>query len=175
MASPSRTTTPELFAPLHVIGVDTPIGRVFLESDGQLITRVSFETLTGSRAKQPALLGTAAKQVEQYFKGKRKAFELPLQRMGTRFQQLVWAAIDDIPHGSTVSFQAIGERIGGRAMGRTVGLACSSNPMPLLIPCHRVIAMDGLLSGYVGELWRKKWLLEHEGALPKELFADAGR
>ena len=71
MASPSRTTTPELFAPLHVIGVDTPIGRVFLESDGQLITRVSFETLTGSRAKQPALLGTAAKQMEQYFKGKR--------------------------------------------------------------------------------------------------------
>ncbi|MCC6399757.1 MAG: methylated-DNA--[protein]-cysteine S-methyltransferase [Flavobacteriales bacterium] len=170
-----RTRAPELFAPLHVVAVDGPLGKVFLESDGALITRVSFDAITGNRSKTPPLLTEAARQVDHYFAGKRRTFELPLQRLGTRFQRLVWAAIDDIPYGRTLTYQAIGERIGGRALGRTVGHACGSNPLPILVPCHRVIASDGLLTGYVGGLWRKKWLLEHEGALPKELFPDPPR
>ncbi|MBK9273200.1 MAG: methylated-DNA--[protein]-cysteine S-methyltransferase [Flavobacteriales bacterium] len=170
-----RTRAPELFAPLHVAVVEGPIGKVFLESDGALITRVSFEALTGNRGRVPPLLVEAARQMEHYFSGKRRTFDLPLQRLGTRFQRLVWQAIDEIPYGRTMTYQAIGERIGGRALGRTVGHACGSNPLPILVPCHRVIASDGLLTGYVGGLWRKKWLLEHEGALPRELFADPPR
>ncbi len=168
--SARRTHAPELFAPLHVAAVDGPVGKVFLESDGALITRVSFEALTGNRGRRPAVLDEAARQLEQYFKGRRKTFDLPLLRAGTRFQRLVWAAIADIPFGSTRSYREIGERIGGRAMGRTVGLACGSNPLPILVPCHRVIASDGLLTGYVGGLWRKRGLLVHEGALPRDLF-----
>lgn len=173
VARPARE--PELFAHWHVVAVDSPVGKVFLESDGAGITRVSFDTLTGKRGRQPAVLSEAARQLEQYFKGRRKSFDLPLQRAGTRFQRLVWAAIADIPHGRTRTYGEIGARIGGRAIGRTVGLACASNPLPILVPCHRVIASDGLLTGYVGGLWRKRWLLEHEGALPHELFPTASR
>lgn len=170
-----RTPVPELFAPLHVVAVDGPLGKVFLESDGALITRVSFASIPGTRTRTPPLLAEGARQLDHYFSGKRKTFDLPLQRLGTRFQRLVWTAIDEIPYGRTLTYQAIGERIGGRALGRTVGHACGSNPLPILVPCHRVIASDGLLTGYVGGLWRKKWLLEHEGALPKELFPDPPR
>ncbi|MBK7752155.1 MAG: methylated-DNA--[protein]-cysteine S-methyltransferase [Flavobacteriales bacterium] len=170
MPSARSASDPQLFAPLHVVVMEGPLGKVHIESDGLVITRVSFENLRGSRAKQPKLLGTAAKQMDQYFAGKRKRFDLPLQRLGTRFQRLVWDAIDDIPYGKTRTYQAIGEKIGGLALARTVGHACGSNPLPILLPCHRVIASDGLLTGYVGGLWRKRWMLQHEGALPKDLF-----
>ncbi|MBK8338494.1 MAG: methylated-DNA--[protein]-cysteine S-methyltransferase [Flavobacteriales bacterium] len=171
--SPARSNEdPQLFAPLHVVVVEGPLGKVHIESDGLVITHVSFDNLRGSRAKEPKLLGTAAKQMEQYMAGKRKRFELPLQRLGTRFQRLVWEAIDDIPYGKTRTYQSIGEKIGGLAMARTVGHACGSNPLPILLPCHRVIASDGLLTGYVGGLWRKRWMLQHEGALPKDLLTE---
>lgn len=163
-------TAPSLFAPFHVVVVNSPIGKLWVESDGALITRLSFEALPVRSTKPPAVLKDAERQLKAYFAGTLKRFDLPVQQLGTRFQKLVWDALVDIPYGKTRSYQAIGTAIGGRAMGRTVGNACGSNPIPLIVPCHRVIATDGLLTGYVGGLWRKKWLLEHEGALPKELF-----
>ena len=108
-----------------------------------------------------------------YFSRRRKKFDLPLQQLGTRFQKLVWQAIDDTRWGDTRTYQEIALRIGGRAMARTVGNACASNPLPIIIPCHRVIASDGLLTGYVGGIWRKQWLLVHEGVLSKDLFESA--
>lgn len=170
MAPVRNVKEPELFAHFHVLVVDSPMGKVWVESDGELITRVSFETLKVRHAKPPAVLVDAGKQLEAYFKRKRKHFDLPLQRTGTRFQKLVWEAIDDIRFGDTRTYQAIADRIGGRAIARTVGNACGSNPLPIIVPCHRVIASDGLLTGYVGGLWRKKWLLEHEGVLTREMF-----
>ena len=162
---------PELFAPLHVVVVvDGPLGRVWVESDGELITRLSFEALHVRQAKPPKVLVEAGRQLEAYFLRKRKHCDLPLQRKGTRFQQLGWAAIDDIRCGDTRTYSGIASRIGGKAVARTVGNACGANPIPLIVPCHRVIANDGLLTGYVGGLWRKKWLLEHEGVLTRELF-----
>jgi methylated-DNA-[protein]-cysteine S-methyltransferase len=169
--TPKRNTKePELFAPLHVVVVDGPIGKVWVESDGELITRLSFEALHVRQAKPPKVLMEAQKQLDAYFHRKRKHFDLPLQRKGSRFQQLVWAAIDDIRFGDTRTYSEIATRIGGKAIARTVGQACGSNPIPLIVPCHRVIAMDGLLTGYVGGLWRKKWMLEHEGVLTREMF-----
>ncbi len=161
---------PELFAPLHVAVVDGPMGKVWIESDGALITRVSFETLHVRQARTPKVLNDAQKQLEAYFKGRRKHFELPIQRQGTRFQKLVWDAIEGIRFGDTRSYQEIADRIGGRSMARTVGNACGSNPTPIIVPCHRVIGSSGLLTGYVGGIWRKRWLLQHEGVLSKELF-----
>lgn len=165
-----RRPDPELFAPLHVAVVDSPMGRIWVESDGELITRLSFDPLPTRRARPPQVLDQASKQLEQYFRKRRKRFDLPVQRKGTRFQKLVWNALEGIPFGSTVTYKTIGERIGGKAMGRTVGNACGSNPLPIIVPCHRVIATTGLLTGYVGGIWRKKWLLQHEGALEQDLF-----
>jgi len=161
---------PELFAPLHVAVVESAIGKLWVESDGLLITRLSFYALPVRQAKTPRVLMDAQFQLDAYFQRKRKAFDLPVQRMGTRFQKLVWEALDRVPYGKTMSYQGIGDLIGGKAIGRTVGNACGSNPIPLIVPCHRVIAVDGLLTGYVGGLWRKKWLLQHEGVLPMDLF-----
>ncbi len=161
---------PELFAHFHVLVVEGPIGKVWVESDGELITRLSFEALHVRQAKPPKVLTEAKKQLEAYFKRRRKHFDLPLQRKGTRFQQLVWAAIDDIRFGDSRTYSEIAQRIGGKAIARTVGNACGSNPIPIIVPCHRVIASDGLLTGYVGGIWRKKWMLEHEGVLTKEMF-----
>jgi methylated-DNA-[protein]-cysteine S-methyltransferase len=164
--------TPELFAPKHVSTVESPIGRIWLESDGELITRVSFDALKGRHSKEPKILVEARKQMDGYFRKKRTSFDLPVQRLGTRFQKMVWEVLDDIPQGKTFTYQAIGDKIGGKAIARTVGNACAHNPTPIIVPCHRVISSDGLLTGYVGGLWRKRWLLVHEGALPKDLFGE---
>ncbi|MEO8589788.1 MAG: methylated-DNA--[protein]-cysteine S-methyltransferase [Flavobacteriales bacterium] len=177
MATPRESAVtarePELFSPFHVVVVDGPIGKVWIESDGELITRVSFEALRIRHAKPPTVLVEARKQMSSYFARKRKRFDLPLQRLGTRFQKIVWENIDDIRWGDTRTYQEISERIGGRATARTVGSACARNPLPIIVPCHRVIASDGLLTGYVGGIWRKRWMLIHEGVLPKELSAKA--
>jgi methylated-DNA-[protein]-cysteine S-methyltransferase len=122
------------------------------------------------RARHPAVLDEARRQLEAYFNGTLKQFDLPLQRRGSRFQNMVRSAVEDIRFGEVRSYQAIADRIGGRAIARTVGNACGSNLLPILVPCHRVIASNGLLTGYVGGLWRKRWLLEHEGVLTPELY-----
>lgn len=160
----------ELFTPLHVGVVESPIGKLWVESDGQLITRLSFQGLPVRQVRPPRVLMNAQFQLDAYFERKRRDFDLPVQRLGTRFQKLVWDVLDTLPYGTTTTYQGIGDRIGGKAIARTVGNACGSNPIPIIVPCHRVIAADGLLTGYVGGLWRKKWLLEHEGVLTKELF-----
>ncbi|MCB0770563.1 MAG: methylated-DNA--[protein]-cysteine S-methyltransferase [Flavobacteriales bacterium] len=162
--------TPELFTLRHVSVVEGPIGKLWLESDGEFITCVSFDALKGRHSKEPKVLTEARKQMDSYFRKKRKTFDLPVQRLGTRFQRMVWEVLDEIPFGKTRTYRMIGDRIGGKAIARTVGNACAHNPTPIIVPCHRVIASDGLLTGYVGGLWRKRWLLEHEGAIPKELF-----
>src|SRR5207249_2519894 len=91
--------------------------------------------------------------------------DLPVQAHGTAFQQRVWAALRSIPAGRTVTYRHIAEAIGSPSAVRAVGAANGQNPIALIVPCHRVIASDGTLCGYGGGLWRKEWLLRHEGAL----------
>lgn len=104
------------------------------------------------------------RQLEEYFGGRRREFDVPLAPVGTSFQQEVWAALTDIPFGATASYGEVAEAIGRPSAMRAVGGANGANPIPILIPCHRVIAADGTLGGYGGGLDRKVLLLELEGA-----------
>ncbi len=106
---------------------------------------------------------TCIQQLDDYFSGKNCQFTLPTQCIcGTPFQNSVWAALCAIPYGATCSYADIAREIGNPKSVRSVANAIGANPIPIIIPCHRVIRSDGSLTGYSGGLWRKKWLLEHE-------------
>ena len=112
------------------------------------------------------------KQVDEYFKRKRKEFFLNLQPRGTEFQKSVWRQLEKIPYGETASYSEIAGAIGKPTACRAVGSANGRNPIALIIPCHRVIGRDGNLTGYGGGLWRKEWLLKHErGYNPDNIIA----
>ena len=100
-----------------------------------------------------------------YFARARTAFDLPLDPPGTAFQRRVWSALRTIPYGTTVSYGELARRLGDVRATRAVGAANGKNPIPIIVPCHRVIGARGELTGFGGGLDRKRWLLEHEGAL----------
>ena len=102
------------------------------------------------------------KQLNEYFKGKRKKFMLDIKPGGTDFQKKVWAALMEIPYGDTSSYGKIAEKIGNKKAARAVGNANKHNPVYIIVPCHRVIGSNGNLSGYGEGEWRKEWLLDHE-------------
>jgi methylated-DNA-[protein]-cysteine S-methyltransferase len=113
-----------------------------------------------------AVLDETAAQLEEYFAGERIEFDLPLDLDGTEFQRRCWLALATIPYGQTVSYGEQARRLGfGPAQARAVGAANGQNPLPLVLPCHRVIGADGSLTGFGGGLHVKRFLLEHEGAL----------
>jgi len=114
--------------------------------------------------------------VDDYFAGKPASFEaLPLDLQGSPFQLRVWQELQKIPRGETVSYQELAKHIGRPRAARAVGQACGANPIPILIPCHRVIAANGSLGGYSSGLERKRWLLKHEGAKGKEAKGRKGK
>lgn len=117
-----------------------------------------------SRGETP-VLRLALAQLREYFAGKRRSFDVPVDPVGTAFQQQVWKLVAAIPFGKTVSYGAIAKRIGSPGRARAVGAAVGANPIPIIIPCHRVIGADGSLVGYGGGLRMKIWLLRHEQAL----------
>jgi len=108
-------------------------------------------------------------QLKKYFEGRLKQFDLPLAFIGTEFQQKVWQELLKIPFGQTITYGQLALRLGSKDLSRAVGNANGKNPLWIIIPCHRVIGCKGELVGYAGGLWRKKWLLEHEGC-QKRLF-----
>ena len=108
------------------------------------------------------LLDECKRQLDEYFSGKRSQFNLPLQQEGTPFQQKVWSALQSIPYGRTISYLELSKRIGNTKATRAVGTTNGSNKISIIVPCHRVIGSNGELTGYGGDLWRKKWLLDHE-------------
>jgi methylated-DNA-[protein]-cysteine S-methyltransferase len=111
---------------------------------------------------ETAILKEAAKQLKSYFAGELKEFSLPLEPTGTAFMKQVWAALCEIPCGRTASYREIAEKVGNPKAARAVGLANNRNPIPIFIPCHRVIGADGSLIGYRGGLEMKKKLLDLE-------------
>jgi methylated-DNA-[protein]-cysteine S-methyltransferase len=150
---------------------DTPVGKLTLHSNGEAIIGVEFEGNKYPLPKSPrgddAVLKKARKQLDEYFAGKRKDFDLPLAPQGTDFQMRCWNALQKIPYGATRSYGQQAEAIGSPAAVRAVGLANGRNPIPVIIPCHRVIGANGSLTGFGGGLDRKKLLLDLEqGALP---------
>lgn len=166
---PVRKKELELFGPQHVASLDSPIGKLWVESDGVRITRVSFTNPgRGRQVHRPKVLTEALVQLKAYFAGRRRKFDLPLYHVGSPYRKRVWAQLEQVPFGRVVTYADLAVQVGGAA--RSAGSACGVNPLLILVPCHRVLGSDGLLTGYAGGLWRKKWLLQHEGALAKELF-----
>ena len=149
--------------------IETPIGKLHAMFDeeerlaelrfggGQTILSVQ-EPATGRIACPPLL-----QELDEYFAGKRRTFDLPLAPKGTPFQLAVWHALLEVPYGDTVTYAELARRIGKPNAVRAVGAANGANPIPVIIPCHRVIGSNGTLTGYGGGIERKQWLLALEG------------
>jgi methylated-DNA-[protein]-cysteine S-methyltransferase len=180
--TPSQATAPrsgQATAQTAWTHLDTAVGRLLLTADGAALTGVWFERhrdggddrpsafqRAGTRDDDHPVLATARAQLEEYFARERREFDLPLAPVGTVFQRRVWTALLDIPYGATASYGEIARRLGlPLTASRAVGLANGSNPISIVVPCHRVIGADGSLTGYGGGLDRKRYLLDLEGDL----------
>ena len=145
--------------------VDTPIGTLGLTASERGITSVRWSA-NGLADDSSPLLDDAAAQLDAYFKGELTEFDLPFDLHGTEFQRQCWLALATIPYGQTVSYGEQARRLGlGPDAARAVGSANGQNPIPVILPCHRVIGANGSLTGFGGGLHLKRFLLEHEGAL----------
>ncbi len=144
--------------------INSPTGNLRLRGDKKAVREISWtrEKRKADRLPLSHALNKAAKELNEYFCGKRKIFSFPIAFKGTIFQKKVWTALQKIPYGKTVSYQDIAIRVGSPRSARAVGLANNKNPLPLIIPCHRVIGKNGHLLGFGSGLNKKKWLLELE-------------
>ena len=157
--------------------MDSPIGVLTLAADEDGLRRIDFPPPPPARAGwsegSNAVLLQARQQLEEYFAGSRRGFSCPLSPEGTGFQRSVWDALAAIPYGSTWSYRDLAQRIGRPTAMRAVGAANGRNPLPIVLPCHRVIGANGALTGFGGGLPTKAFLLRLEGSLPgsgAELF-----
>jgi methylated-DNA-[protein]-cysteine S-methyltransferase len=162
----------------------SPVGELLLTAVEEGLTSVWFEehrygSSVGAewrRAETEAgpaarILRAAREQLDAYFAGELTTFDLPLAAAGTSFQERVWAALRTIPFGRTMSYGELALRLGEPKAVRAVGSANGHNPISIIVPCHRVIGARGALTGFGGGIERKRWLLEHEGALPPTLLS----
>jgi methylated-DNA-[protein]-cysteine S-methyltransferase len=146
--------------------VDTPIGPLGLVASVTALQAVLFDARRLRAEGSSAVLADAGRQLDAYFGGELLEFDLPLELDGTEFQRRCWLALATIPYGQTVSYGEQARRLGlGSDAARAVGAANGQNPIPIVLPCHRVIGADGSLTGFGGGLHVKRALLEHEGAL----------
>ena len=158
--------------------LDSPVGALFLTSNGEAITELFMEKHKGGpkpigdwrRDDEP--FREAANQLRAYFAGELTEFDLPIATGGAPFQQCVWAELRKIPYGSTISYGELARRIGNPKASRAVGAANGNNPISIIIPCHRVIGSNGKLTGYGGGIERKKFLLEFEAETLAERSKD---
>jgi methylated-DNA-[protein]-cysteine S-methyltransferase len=151
----------------------SPIGVLEIRSAADAITHILFaNSWKGSTIDEDKIdfdepvspvIKMCAGQLTEYFNGERKEFTFPVTHSGTAFQQTVWKELKNIPYGRTISYLELSKRIGNTKAIRAVGTANGNNTISIVAPCHRVIGSNGDLIGYGGDLWRKKWLLEHEG------------
>jgi methylated-DNA-[protein]-cysteine S-methyltransferase len=148
------------------IVVDSPIGPLGLIASNTGLQGVRFDGRTVRPEGSSPVLAEATRQLEAYFEGDLVTFDLPLELHGTEFHRRCWLALATIPYGQTVSYGEQARRLGlGSDAARAVGAANGRNPLPIVLPCHRVIGGDGSLTGFGGGLDVKRFLLEHEGAL----------
>jgi methylated-DNA-[protein]-cysteine S-methyltransferase len=146
--------------------VDSPIGPLGLIASEAGLQSVLFDGGRISSERSSPVLDEAARQLEAYFEGDLVTFDLPLELHGSEFNRRCWLALGSIPYGQTVSYGQQARRLGlGNDAARAVGAANGRNPLPIVLPCHRVIGADGSLTGFGGGVHVKRFLLEHEGAL----------
>ena len=168
--------------PIHYCEVDSPVGTLTVAVTDAGLHAIEFpenrhpQRRIGWVQRDHPLLGQARRQLQEYFAGQRRAFELPLAPQGTPFQRQVWLALAAIPYGRTESYAQLAARVDRPAAMRAVGAANGRNPLPIVLPCHRVIGADGSLTGFGGGLPTKRFLLQLEGAIPpletvQDLFA----
>ena len=146
--------------------IETPIGPLGLVASGSALQAVLFDGRSVRAEGESTVLDEAARQLQAYFEGWLVEFDLPLELHGTEFQRQCWLALATIPYGQTVSYGEQARRLGlGGDKARAVGAANGANPLPIVLPCHRVMGADGSLTGFGGGLHVKRFLLELEGAL----------
>ena len=178
MRSESGRSAPDHARSMHLMGraqmywheLESPVGRLLLAGEREQLRLVHFQA--GPRPLRPkadwvadaSAFRAAVKQINEYFAGVRRAFDLDLAMPGTDFQRAVWSALRSIPYGATVSYVELARRLGMPRAVRAVGSANGANPLPIVVPCHRVIGSDGSLTGFGGGLDAKRRLLELEGA-----------
>lgn len=144
--------------------IETPIGWLGITVDSQdAVVAVSFVGDRSTCGGEDRAAARAARQLEAYFAGELRVFELDLAPQGSQFERRVWSELVRIPYGRTDTYGGIAERLGDPGASRAVGLANARNPIAIVVPCHRVVGADGDLTGYAGGLWRKRWLLAFEG------------
>jgi methylated-DNA-[protein]-cysteine S-methyltransferase len=147
---------------------DSPVGPLLLAGDGHALRRVHFQGGPHPHRpppewrREPARFTAVCRELAEYFAGERRVFSLALAMEGSAYQQSVWRALVEIPYGETISYGELARRVG--SVPRAVGMANGSNPLPIVVPCHRVIGADGSLTGFGGGLAVKRALLELEGA-----------
>ncbi|CAM3135860.1 methylated-DNA--[protein]-cysteine S-methyltransferase [Tsukamurella hominis] len=155
----------------HIVA-ETTLGELTLVAEGRAVTGVYFRhhirrpaaSSFGERVATDVLLDEAAHQIRAYLAGERRGFDLPLATAGDEVQEAVWAALQEIPYGTTTTYGALAERLGFVTSAWGVGRAVGANPLCVLIPCHRVVGSNGTLTGYAGGLHRKRVLLDLEAA-----------
>jgi methylated-DNA-[protein]-cysteine S-methyltransferase len=153
---------------IHTVYYTSPIGTILLEAEGEQLTVASFRddvSVAETSTTTSAVLQTTIEQLDEYFAGTRKQFDLPLHPSGTAFQQTVWDQLIKIPYAETVTYLHMAKRLGNVKSIRAAASANGKNPIGIIIPCHRVVGADGKLTGYAGGLHRKQWLLEHEAKI----------
>ncbi|MBC6695631.1 methylated-DNA--[protein]-cysteine S-methyltransferase [Terrisporobacter mayombei] len=149
----------------NIFFYETDIGTIGIREDGQYITNIYFSKFnTEDNILETDLIISGIMQINEYIQGKRKKFDLPLNLEGTEFQKKVWNELKNIPYGETRSYKDIAVAIGNEKASRAIGMANNKNPIPILIPCHRVIGANGKLVGYRGGLDIKEKLLNIENA-----------
>ncbi len=163
--------------------LDSPVGNLRLVADDIGLRGISFERerhpksisshwIRVTNPEASPVIAAARRQLAEYFAGAREHFDLPLHPIGTAFQRRVWEALGNIPYGITISYGELARRIDKPAAVRAVGAANGRNPLPIVLPCHRVIGSDGSLTGFGGGMPTKHFLLRLEGCLARdELFA----
>ena len=167
---------------IHYQHIESPVGPLLIAADDGGLRLIEFHSPRHPMAQLPdwiehehPVVRAAHAQLDEYFAGSRKDFDLPLAPQGTAFQKEVWHTLASIPFGHTISYAQLAQRIGKPTAMRAVGAANGRNPLPIVLPCHRVIGADGSLTGFGGGLPTKQFLLELEGALPPaaDLFSNA--
>ncbi len=150
---------------IEIAYYNSPLGILKISADEKGIKEIDFvkKGIKSTQNSSCEIIDQCIRQLDEYFQGKRETFELKLNPKGTEFQKRVWKELWKIPYGKTLSYGDIARRIKNQEAVRAVGQAIGRNPISIIIPCHRVIGGNGSLTGFASGLWRKEWLLKHEG------------
>jgi methylated-DNA-[protein]-cysteine S-methyltransferase len=153
----------DYMSPIYFDYYDSPIGLIEIAGTSTAVIALNFVEERCQEVASHELVAEAVRQVDEYFDGKRREFDIEMAFHGTVFQQQVWHQLRTVPYGCVASYQDIARGVGRPAAVRAVGAANGRNPIAIMVPCHRIIGKNGHLVGYGSGLWRKEWLLKHEG------------